>query len=75
MAIVETTALKRTFRMGGARSVVLPGLGPDADVTHFEPICFVVEGKPKTDDFYLAPFSWELLGQPDRIVVTVEAAE
>ena len=70
--------IRRTFRrIPGRHGRYLPGLGdgPEIDVTSFgaTPIKFVVEGPPPCDDFYLKTASWELLGSPDRIAVTVEA--
>jgi hypothetical protein len=44
------------------------------DVTAFgsPPIKFRPVGDPKTDQFVMAPGTWEYLGKPDRIRVTVK---
>jgi len=44
------------------------------DVNTFNPtVRFRAEGGPTTDDFILSAASWERLGNPERIRVTVEA--
>ena len=57
----------RTFRID-------PPLDDDAERTYFVAVRFVAVGEPQTDDFRLDPQTWDRLGQPRRITVTVEAA-
>jgi hypothetical protein len=52
-----------------------PPLHADADRTYFGPVRFRAKGSPPADPFLLAPETWQQLGEPHAIRVTVEAED